>query len=277
VLSENEPFSRREAWLWLLSEAAWKPHKRRIIGRTIELARGQYAGSVRFIGTKWRWNEARVRRFLRALISSEMIDAKTDAGVTVITVCKYDEYQRVSLPADSTPETDVVAAATQERRKVEDKEDKEYSEANASGAEAPRDVRSELFNRGLTTLGRLTGKGPDACRSFVGKCLKAASDDAVTVLGLIEDADRNRVVDPSAWISARLKSTGPPGRPLTEFQRGKQELKGILDDLDRAGSKGCEANPRLLPGNSGERSQGIRGGAGGDVIDLPASGYRSSG
>jgi hypothetical protein len=78
------------------------------------------------------------------------------------------------------------------------------TEANASGAEAP-DHRKRLFDEGLPKLARLTGKGPDACRSFVGKCLKAASDDAVTVLGLIEDAERNQVVNPSAWIAARLK------------------------------------------------------------------------
>ena len=125
VLSENQPFSRREAWLWLLSEAAWKPHRRRIIGRSIELDRGQYAGSLRFIASKWQWSEPRVRRFLSALISSEMVDAKTDAGVTVITICKYDEYQRVSLPGDAMRNSDVDAGATQERRKVEDKEDKE--------------------------------------------------------------------------------------------------------------------------------------------------------
>lgn len=160
VLAENEPFSRREAWLWLLSEAAWKPHKRRIIGRTIELARGQYAGSLRFIGSKWRWNEPRVRRFLAALISSEMIDANTDAGVTVITVCKYDEYQRVSLPSDATPKVDADAPPTQERRKVEDREDKEHSEANASGAFAPIDpskAEREYFSRGREILGKSAG------------------------------------------------------------------------------------------------------------------------
>jgi uncharacterized protein YdaU (DUF1376 family) len=83
---------------------------------------------------------------------------------------------------------------------------KEDSDANASGAEAP-DPRTRLFNEGLKTLGRLTGKGPDACRSFVGKCLKASSDDAIIVLGLIEDAERNQVIDPSAWISSRLKGS----------------------------------------------------------------------
>jgi uncharacterized protein YdaU (DUF1376 family) len=85
---------------------------------------------------------------------------------------------------------------------------KKDSEPRGSGAEAPIDYRKRLFDEGLPKLAKLTGKGPDACRSFVGKCLKAASDDAVTVLGLIEEAERNQAVDPSAWIAARLKPQG---------------------------------------------------------------------
>lgn len=83
---------------------------------------------------------------------------------------------------------------------------KEDSEAKASGADAPDDPRKRLFNEGLPKLRAMTGKGPDACRSFVGKCLKAAGDDALVVLGLIEDAERNQVIDPSGWIVARLKA-----------------------------------------------------------------------
>ena len=119
VLAGDDPFSRREAWLWLVSEAAWKARRRRIAGHNIELQRGQVAASLRFIAEKWRWSEPRVRRFLNALKSERMIDAASDAGVTVITICKYDEYQRVSLPDDAGVTEDrrsSDAAATQRRR-----------------------------------------------------------------------------------------------------------------------------------------------------------------
>ena len=145
------------------------------------------------------------------------------------------------------------------------------SEPNGSGAVAPRDVRFELFNRGLETLARLTGKGPDACRAFVGKCLKVASDDAIVVLGLIEDAERNRVADPSSWISARLKSTGPPAsaKPLTEHQRKQAEARGILDEIGCAirGGNG-ETDTRVLRHDTGGRSESVRGGFGGNLIEL---------
>jgi hypothetical protein len=67
-------------------------------------------------------------------------------------------------------------------------------------------------------------------------------------------------------------------RPLTEFQRGRNETKDILNDLDNFASGrggGSQENTRLLPGNSSERSSGIRGGAGGDIISLPTAGHRS--
>lgn len=129
---------------------------------------------------------------------------------------------------------------------------KKDSEANASGAEAPRDFRAELFGRGLRSLATMTGKGPDACRSFVGKCLKAAGDDAVTVLGLIEDAERNQVVDPSAWIAARLK--GPDhAKPKSSVIQAADNLRAKLASFDgRAGGqdglRGGEGAPppRLL-------------------------------
>jgi hypothetical protein len=126
-----------------------------------------------------------------------------------------------------TPVTDV----TELRLEVEvEKEVEKNSEANASGAEAP-DHRKRLFSEGLDKLRNLTGKGPDACRSFVGKCLRAAGDDAVTVLGLIEDAERNQVVDPSAWIAARLK--GPEnGKPKAGIIQAADNLIAKLASFD---------------------------------------------
>ena len=134
---DGKPLSRREAWLWLVSEAAWKERTRRIVGRPIDLQRGELVASLRFIASKWGWSEPRVRRFLAVLISEGMIDAQTDAGVTVITICKYDEYQRVSLPTDATRASDDDAAAAQQRRKTEDIKTIEDTSLRSVGALAP--------------------------------------------------------------------------------------------------------------------------------------------
>jgi uncharacterized protein YdaU (DUF1376 family) len=121
---------------------------------------------------------------------------------------------------------------------------KKDSEADASGADAPIDHRKRLFNEGLQKLANLTGKGPDACRSFVGKCLKAAGDDAVIVLGLIEDAERNQVVNPSAWIVARLQPTGN--------SNGRRTVHDAANDLIAKINAFDEPAPGSLRGGTGE-------------------------
>lgn len=117
---------------------------------------------------------------------------------------------------------------------------KKDSEAEASGAVAPVDHRKRLFDEGLPKLAAMTGKGPDACRSFVGKCLKAAGDDAITVLGLIDDAERNQVVNPSAWIAARLKPV--------EMPNGTTQKPGVV-----------EVARRLAEQFESQRGDGIEG------------------
>jgi hypothetical protein len=261
VLSDNEPFSRREAWLWLLSEAAWKPHKRRVIGRTVELSRGQYVGSLRFIASKWRWSEPRVRRFLGALISSEMVDAKTDAGVTVVTICKYDEYQRVSLPSDATPKVDVEAAPTQERRKVEDKEDKEYSVAKATGAVAPLDPavpEREYFLRGREVLGKGSG-------ALIAKLLKAKGGNVAYARAALEQASQKQ--NPTEYIGAVCR--GPPAsKPLTAHQQERETGREILNALRDASSR---TDSEFLRHDTGNGPEGLRGGVRGALIDLSST------
>lgn len=88
---------------------------------------------------------------------------------------------------------------------------------------------------------------------------------------------RNRMRDLKKY---QPTSRGQSTRPLTEFQRGRQELKGILDDLGNFASGSGQSsgeNPRLLSRDSGERSETIRGGASENIIDLPPRSYRSGG
>lgn len=102
MLNSREPFSRREAWLWILSEAGWKSRLVRVDGKRIELQRGQLAHSIRFLAEQWGWPKSNVSRFLEVLKSETMIGTESGTGITIITVCNYDEYQRVSLPDRDT-------------------------------------------------------------------------------------------------------------------------------------------------------------------------------
>jgi hypothetical protein len=116
----DEPFTEREAWVWLISEAAWKPRGRRIGNITVSLERGQLAASVRFIAEKWKWSKSAVDRFLERLKKRDMIETASGTGINIITICKYDEYQRVSLPDGTDAGTQSGTAAGQQRDKEED-------------------------------------------------------------------------------------------------------------------------------------------------------------
>lgn len=90
---QNEPFSEREAWIWMIAEAAWRPREKRVGKIIVTLERGQLAHSTRFLADAWRWSHSRVRRFLDRLENRHMTQRKTDTGVTVICIIKYDTYQ----------------------------------------------------------------------------------------------------------------------------------------------------------------------------------------
>jgi len=90
---DKQAFSRREAWIWLISEAAWKPTRRRVKNRPYELERGQLVASFRGLAKLWMWSEGKVRRYFDSLIFEAMVEVKSDECATHITICKYNEYQ----------------------------------------------------------------------------------------------------------------------------------------------------------------------------------------
>ena len=97
LVGARKPYSRLEAWEWLLLEAAWKPRRSgfqagRHIG-TICLERSQLSHSLRFMASKWGWSVKQVRTFLVGLETDTMIATQTDTGQTVITICNYNTYQ----------------------------------------------------------------------------------------------------------------------------------------------------------------------------------------
>ncbi|WP_458425373.1 hypothetical protein [Methylorubrum extorquens] len=142
----DEPFSEREAFLWLLSEAAWRPTSVRIGHHRVELDRGQCAFSTRFMAEKWKWSEARVRRYLARLISAEIICTRANKIATHVMIRNYDKFQRVSLP-DAETATHVRrtsdAPETHLRRKEEDRETRETNTpTDAIASSAPKGART---------------------------------------------------------------------------------------------------------------------------------------
>jgi hypothetical protein len=119
----KEPFSRAEAWLWLLAGAAWKDRRYSRAGHVLTLRRGQLSHSLRYIASAWGWSKSATERFLGRLKTETMIETDTGTGALVITICNYDAYQRVSLPTGTQTGTDGGTAAGQQRDRKEDIQD----------------------------------------------------------------------------------------------------------------------------------------------------------
>lgn len=130
-LFRRQPFTDREAFLWLVSSAAYRTRRVRV-GCEVELERGQLVHSSRHLASLWQWPEANVRRFLQRLKRDASIDLDTDAGVTRITICNYNKYQHISQQNDASDDAASGARATQQRRKREYKETREQSYETSS-------------------------------------------------------------------------------------------------------------------------------------------------
>jgi hypothetical protein len=115
-----EPYTEREAWLWLCGAAVWQTTRVRAGRALIELSRGQLAFSNRFLATKWRWSEARVRRFLKRLKIDAMIATQATHQTTHITICNYDKYAFGRRTDEQKTDAQTDAEATHKRRKEEE-------------------------------------------------------------------------------------------------------------------------------------------------------------
>lgn len=90
---KDQPFTEREAFMWMVMEASWKDREKRIDNKVVSLKRGQLAASIRFMAEAWSWEKSTVDRFLKRLKNRDMIGTDSGTGVNVITICKYSEYQ----------------------------------------------------------------------------------------------------------------------------------------------------------------------------------------
>ena len=150
----DSEMTQREALIWMVAHAAWKPHSARVGNAVVHLERGQISHSTRYFAKAFGWSESRVRRYFDVLKNRRTIDAVTDAGVTVITLCNYDKYQTGARFTDAPRKPE----PTQHRRTTDaDKNTRNTFNTNnpsstASPARGP-DERKDAVNRILSVTG----------------------------------------------------------------------------------------------------------------------------
>lgn len=245
----DEPFTEREAWIWLIGQAAFKPHRRRVGSVMVNLVRGQIAASLRFMADTWKWSEASVRRYIAKLKADDaddgaMIDAASDAGVTVITIYNYNKYQYLlsKRDADDGAEDDAPkdADVTQERRNKErtlsffpSLVDSSLDSQQSSELRA-RDALIELEAEFTVWYGRYPNKvGRAAARKSFVTARKSANQQELLdgIARYIREKPPDRPwCNPATWLNQQRwldapASVSEKGQPASFF-RLAQQLQG---------------------------------------------------
>ena len=123
------------AFAALILRASWRPSQLRYKGRSISLQRGQLAVSIRDLANDLDRDKAWIERLFARLKRETMISTVVETGITVVTICNYDEYQRFSDVRETVSETRAETAVRQARDSGET-QNNEGNEENTSEAKA---------------------------------------------------------------------------------------------------------------------------------------------
>jgi len=215
----DEPFTEREAWAWLIAEAAWKPRRRRIGSRLIELDRGQLAGSVRFLAERWKWSKSRVDRFLNRLKIETMIGTDSGTGILVVSVCNFNKYQRVGVPGvtgggtDSGTDSGTLAGQTKNKETLLKKDPPSAGSPKAKPQNRSRSIDprnyTAAFEEFWAAYPKTKTSNPKAVAFDVFAKLNAGDQSAATasLSGFRE------------WVSGQFQGYQPPGAAVYLRQR----------------------------------------------------------
>lgn len=149
----EEPFTEREAWLWLVSEAAWRPRRIRQGSGFIELKRGQLSHSQRFLASKWRWSRGKVARFLKLLENETMIEPATDHQQTILTICNYERFQDFDRYREPPSEPAVEPPTDQQKATNRAKEEHQITPDNQIDDDDAREKLDQLEDALRTAAG----------------------------------------------------------------------------------------------------------------------------
>jgi hypothetical protein len=206
------PFTELHAFLWMATEAAWQPRTVRCGRALVNLQRGQLAYATRFLAVKFRWSEARVRRFLKRLSKRSVGQDGTDARIdvlgmrdaTLITILNYDRFQLSRRVADAASDGQIDASATRSRRKEKPRNLEDLDKSPSGREDLPeRSSENTTFDYGLKYL-CLNGQAARGARSLLGRWRKQYGN--AMLAAVISEAEALAVSEPVAWITAALRT-----------------------------------------------------------------------
>lgn len=98
---EKREFSRWEAWVDVIQMAAFRARRHVTSYGTVQLQRGEFVASLRYLADRWTWTVKQVRGWISTLTKWARLRAQREepAG-TVYLIVNYDRYQTTGADAD---------------------------------------------------------------------------------------------------------------------------------------------------------------------------------
>lgn len=120
----SEPFTDGQAWVDLLMLANHTDGYIKVRGIRHKVSRGEVGWSELKLSKRWQWSRGKVRRFLSFLQQENMIKIgqQNNKVTTIISICKYVDYQANGTTSDTTDGQQTVQQTDTNKNEEEEKE-----------------------------------------------------------------------------------------------------------------------------------------------------------
>ena len=117
-------------WVDMLLLASYEDNATLLGRHLLEVKRGSFIGSARFLANRWRTSKDKVNAFLNLLAQYGMITRETSKNATLVTICNYESYQENQEGIETPLRHPCDTSATPLRQTKEIQEDKEINNNN---------------------------------------------------------------------------------------------------------------------------------------------------
>ncbi len=212
---KREAFTDAQAWIWLIEQASYQPHKIRYGNKIIEVGRGQVPTSYRNLKETFRWGSQRIAAYLAILEQDGMLERKTGTGFLVITICNYEKYQRPLINMGTQPGTPPgTVSGTQPGTNINKGERKENKNTYDSGFEEfwkiypRREGKKEAYRAYLKAI--QGGTSHEALIRAAGQCAAHHRSRAT---------EKQFIKTPSHWLNAGCWDDELTAKPNGEYAK----------------------------------------------------------
>jgi len=137
------------AFAWMIIRASWQDVRVRYKERMIELKRGQLAISTRDMAAAMDRDKAWIERLWKRLKTDAMIETAVETGVTVVTICNYDEFQS---PRDTSETVGEASRKTRARQGQDTEQGREKGKKDSPPTRLPADFDPVLTEAARTVV-----------------------------------------------------------------------------------------------------------------------------